>query len=313
MDVFISKTILHNVDIDDNTMGTYIALRSIFNQNRQLQYITDRMLCYELCGHNNYTKYMRQSIVKGIENLTALGLISIKEHIGKAEYIIDMTNLYIPDGDFYVVIADTEVRSIFGATNTDKFALLRYFSCLVGTINLTDFVYTKDFDDGVLSNFVGYMTIKYISFLAGIPEKTAINYNSVLEEMEMIYIYRHEKYNVNNGEIRSLSNHYGRKCYEKYIKQFAEEYEHCIGEGKSIIEAKKDANAKRSLTQKYNAFMNDTEYTEDEVIALYTQVLLHNDKCQKIINGSMDEEMIAKAKKELKDTTRFEEYFGLVV
>ena len=311
MDIFISKTILSNEDIDNSTLGAYIALRMVYDLRRPIKYVTDNMLCYELCGNTSYTKYMRQAITKGIDNLVALNLISIKETLGKSEYILDMSNLFIPEGDHYVMLEDTEIHSIFSAGKVDKFALLRYFSCLIGTVNYCDFVYTSEFPDGVLSNFVGYMKIKYIASLARIPEKTAVSYNDVLEEMELIYIYRHEKYNVDSGEIKSLSNHYGRKCYEKYIEQFALEYEKAIGEGKTIVDAKRDANKRRSLTQRYNAFVNGVEYTIDEVVDLYLHVLEHNEKYQKIIDGSLDDNAIAMAEKEIKDVKAFEEYFSV--
>ena len=131
-----------------------------------------------------------------------------------------------------------------------------------------------------------------------------------MEQLEIIYIYRHEKYSV-DGDIKTLTNHYGMKCDEKYIKEFALDYEKKTGQGKTVIKAKKDANEKRSLTQKYNAFVNGTEYSEDEVLDIFSAVLNHNAKCQKIIDGCSDEEAVAKAKKELKDITIFEEYYGM--
>lgn len=314
MNIYIKKDILLNNDLDNIAIGTYIALRSIYTLNRPTQYITDNMLCYELCGSTAYTKYMRQAITKGIDALVELNLISIKERVGK-DYIIDMSNLFFDtDEDYYVVLADTEIHSIFGLTgNTDKFALLRYFACMISTINNKDFVYTRDFEDGVLCNFVGYMKIEYIGSLAGIPKQSAITYNKTLEDLGLIFIYRHEKYCSESGDIKSLSNHYGRKCFEQYITQFATEYEQTLGESKAIIEAKKDANNRRSLTQRYNAFLDGADYTEDEVLDLYTHILKHNDKYQKIIDGSIDDEVIQRAEKQLKDTSKFEEYFGLAM
>lgn len=314
MNIYIKKDILCNNDLDNATIGTYIALRIIYSLNRPVQYITDNMLCYELCGNSSYTRYMRQAITSGLDKLNELNLISIKEKVGK-DYIIDMSNLFFDtDEDYYVILADTEIHTVFGLTgNTDKFALLRYFACMISTINNKDFVYTRDFEDGVLNNFVGYMKIEYISSLAGIPKQSAITYNKTLEDLGLIFIYRHEKYCSEDGEIKSLANHYGRKCYEKYIEQFATEYEQTLGESKAIIEAKKDANNRRSLTQKYNAFMNDAEYSEEEVFDLYVHILKHNGKYQKIIDGSMDQEIIAKAEKEIKDVSKFEEYFGLAI
>ena len=78
-----------------------------------------------------------------------------------------------------------------------------------------------------------------------------------------------------------------------------------------IIKAKKDANERRSLTQKYNAFVNGTEYSEDEVFDIFQAVLNHNAKCPNIIDGCLNEEAVANAKKELKDITIFEEYYGV--
>lgn len=312
MDIFIKKDILHDKRIDSSTMATYIAMRSIYTMQRSTQYVTVDMLCYELCGDTSYTKYMKQAINKGINTLAEIGYITILQTIGKSDYVIDMDGIFFDTNDeFFVVIANTEINKIFSLTgNIDKFGLLRYFACMIGTINNKDFIYTMDFEDGALNNFVGYQTLKVLSGLSGIPEKTCISYNSILESLALVYIYRHEKYST-DGEIKSLNNHYGRRCYAKYIKQFALEYEDSLGDSKRIIKAKKEANEKRSMTQKYNAFLNGAEYSDDELIDLYTQIHSFNYKCQRIIDGSNDEECIEKAKREIKDVTKLEEYLGI--
>ena len=310
MKIFISKTILNNEEIDDTTLATYVALRSIYDMEKPIKYVTDNMLCYELFGNTSFTKYTKQAIKRGLDNLLAMNLITITESIGKSEWIVDMTNLHISDDEYYVILTDTEVHTIFGADKVDKFLLLRYFACLIGTIDYNSHVYIGSGSaTDVLNNFVGYMTIKYISSLARVPEKTAVTYNEMLESLELVYIYRHEKYNVENGEIRSFSNHYGRHCHAEYIRDFALQYETAKGEGKTIIDAKKDANARRSLTQKYNAFVNGVEYEPEDVIDLYIHVMRHNEKYQKIVDGSLDADAIAMAEKEIKDTSVFADYF----
>lgn len=310
MKTYIKKDILHDTNIDNYTMATYIALRSLFVTHRSIEYVTDNMLCYELCGHTSYTKYMRQAINKGINTLAELGYITILEKVGKSDFVIDMESLFFDGNEvFYVILDNKEIHTIFEIEgNTDKFALLRYFACMIGTINGSYYVYNEEHEP--VYNIVGDRPIKTICSMAGIPEKTGISYNALLENIGLIYIYRHEKYNV-DGEIKTLNNHYGRRCDGRYIKQFALEYEEKTGQGKTVIKAKKDANERRSLTQKYNAFVNGTEYSEDEVFDIFQAVLNHNAKCQNIIDGCLNEEAVANAKKELKDITIFEEYYGV--
>lgn len=314
MEIFIKKDILHDETIDNYTIGAYIALRSFYNIYKDNYYVSDNMLCYELSGSTSFSRNMKEAVHEGIRALAQRGYIEVQGKISKSEGIINLEGLFFDTyKEPFVILKSEEIHKIFSLKgNIDKFALLRYYACVIDSINGNDFIRTDDFEEGILKNFVGNQAIKSLAKRTGIPEKTGIAYNNLLEELEIIYIYRHEKYNL-DGDIKSLTNHYGRKCHEKYIKMFALDYEDKTGQSQKVVKAKEDANARRSLTQRYNAFIDGADYTQDEVVDLYMHILKHNDKYQKMIDGSLDEEVIKKAKKQLKDISKFEEYFGLAV
>lgn len=68
---------------------------------------------------------------------------------------------------------------------------------------------------------VGNVTIDYLSKLSGISERTIIEYNRVLENAGLLYIYRHGDFIIDDGNnIKRMSNIYGRPTDSTYIDKF---------------------------------------------------------------------------------------------
>ena len=136
-------------------------------------------------------------------------------------YILDCSNLCINNSkDFFTVITFGEVQKIFNVENVNNFLLLRYFVSLISTISSKITVYL---DNGEYKNrVVGNFTIDYLSELSGITDRTIIEYNKILEEIGLIYIYRQEDFVLDKeNNIKRLNNIYGRASDIEYITTFA--------------------------------------------------------------------------------------------
>ena len=311
LDIFIGKNVLNNKDLSNSVIATYIALRSIYNQKKDCYYINPSMLCFELFGNSSYTRYTKESITEGLVALELLGLIKTVEDISKTETIYDLSALFIDEEEYYVILRSDEIHSICNLDErVDKFGVLRYFACMIGTIDYNSHIYIGS-GSGCesVNNFVGYMTQDYLASLCGIPTTTIINYNRILEENELIYIYRHNSYRTEEGSIKSICNHYGRYENAEYIIQFAEQYEDVTG-GDNIIRAKKDANYRRSMTQKYHALCNGKEYSETEVKEIKEHVLKNNEKYENMMLLTTDDTTIKEYSNKILDTSVFDRKVG---
>lgn len=287
LDIFIGKNILHNKDLSNSV----IALRCIYNQNKDYYYINPSMLCFELYGNGSYTRYTKESIMDGLIALEMMGLIKTIEEISKTEAVYDLSDLFIDD--YYVILDVDEIHSICNLNEkVDKFGVLRYFACMVGTIDYNSHIYIGSGSDcKSVSNFVGYMPQEYLSSLCGIPTTSIINYNRILEDNNLIYIYRHNSYRTEDGVLRSINNHYGRIENAEYIIQFAEQYEDVTGNEKTV-QAKKDANYRRSMAQKYRALCNGKEYSEMEIEEIKEYVSKNNEKYENLMLLTTDDATI---------------------
>lgn len=299
MNLYLSKDIVSNLEYDNDMIAVYVALKCIYYSERNDMYVSDNMLAYELTGDTEPTRYFKQHIHNGIEQLAKANIITVINKVGKSEYVIDAAKLN--EDDYFVIITREEVRKIFSIQGkTDKFALLRYFIMMMITINSTDYI--ADENGKVKNRFVGYMPTTYLASLVGIPETIGIDYTAILEQIELIYVYRHNKYLHQDGEIRSICNHYGRYADAKYIKQFAEQYETTSGvitNDKQVLQKK--GNNSRSLTQKYNALCNGKKYPIDTIYEIWKFTKEHNKNLNKDDDTYRSEDVFVPFLMELKE------------
>lgn len=151
--------------------------------------------------------------------------------------------------------------------------------CMISTINHNATYY--DVMGNTYNNFVGFMTNDYIGSLCGVTSYTTYDkYNHLLEDNEMIYIYRHYVLiRDEKGQLKNLPNHYGRyKNKELIIGYSVNKGNFELGE--EIIE--KRANESRSLMQKYYCMVRyGTEYPEKETKRIHRYVHYRNQQNEK--------------------------------
>ena len=170
----------------------------------------------------------------------------------------------------------------------DKFKLLRYFITCLRTICRTQGIYVEQ---STKQNFVGFMTQEYLCEQIGICYKSNFKliqqYNDVLEEYQLLYIYRHTemKRDKKTGQIKSFANHYGRYEDKDDIEIFALNYEKTCGVQEEIVQSDK-SNQRRRLSSQYNNLCYDFDryvdiYSDKELIEIYKYIHFKNGEIEK--------------------------------
>ena len=292
MEIYLKNDIVDDKKISDAELGVYIALKSIYQLSREKQYITYNMLLYELAGNFKFKRSLHKKVKSAFESLVNKNLIFILEEISSTEFIVDLSGLYFKanqeENIFYTVIYREEVQKIINLDmRIDKLKLLRYFIICLRTISRSQgvykgYCYTKQ-------DFVGFMTQEYLGRQSGIDGNTLLNYNKILMDEKLLYVYRHTelKRDMLTGQFKSFSNHYGRYEDKEDIIAFARNYAKVCGVNEKIVQSEK-ANHKRSVSAKYNNLCHDfsrysQQYSEDELIEIYKQIHQDNKLIKKDI------------------------------
>lgn len=288
MQIYLEDYIIKEKDFSAHDVATYIALRSIYDSRKEEFYISVRMIAYELYGNNNVPTRVLQHIRDSIYNWDGTIYEIVEELTNRNEFIIRPLGLYFncynpttKEGSFFVLISLEEVQKIMNLDTTkDKMAILRFFTIVISSINKKRCVYI---DGEELKNFVGNISISYLGNQSGIDDKTANSYLQILEDAEILYVYRHNKAVVDrHGGIKSLPHHYGRVEHCQYIKQVAlddEETFDCIDI--------KDANRKRKLSAMYNQIVRNPEkyktLYQNEILEIYKYIYENKNKMNESI------------------------------
>ena len=286
--IYIKKNILTSKELSDDAIGTYIALRCIYTLEKPIQYVSINRLCFELYGNSKFTRYTKEKISHGLDQLISTGIISKLETISKTEFILDLSNLFINSDkgttDYFVIITDEEIKTIFNHNSRcDKFAMLKFFTLLIGSISYSTTIKDARKTYGDTNNFVGFMPQSYLSEIANISESTTNIYLSILEELHLIYVYRHSdlKWNSETKQISSFVNKYGRFKDKEMITYFAENYESFSNiETIKKMQKKKDVNYRRSLMQKYRCLCNGHQYDTKTIEEIREYIHLRNEITQ---------------------------------
>lgn len=292
MNIYLSNTVISDLQFNDYEIATYVALKSIYTSNRDTQFVSYNMITYELFN-GKCTNTASTYIKDAFNSLVDKGLVTIVEKLSTTEFVLDLSKLYFEysngSNEYYTVIRLDEVHSIMNIANKmDKFKLLRYFITCLRTICRTQGIYV---DQSTKQNFVGFMTQEYLCEQIGICYKSNFKliqqYNDVLEEYQLLYIYRHTemKHDKKTGQIKSFANHYGR-CEDKDdIEIFALNYEKTCGVQEEIVQSDK-SNQRRRLSSQYNNLCYDFDryvdtYSDKELIEIYKYIHFKNDEIEK--------------------------------
>lgn len=319
MEIYLSNKIIEDLQYTDTEIATYMALKNLHASIRDTQVVTYNMLAYEIFGSKNYSRSAFENIKYAFNSLADRGMFTIVEELSKTEFVVDLSKLYfnfLEDGTYYTVIRDDEIHKIMNLDNRmDKFKLLRYFVTCLRTICKTQGTYSGDYGTQK-RNYVGFMAQEYLCREIGVNYKTNFKlieqYNDVLEENKLLYIYRHTELKRDNvtGQFKSFSNHYGRYEDKDDIALFAVNYEKSCGVNEEIVQSEK-SNDRRRLAAEYNNLCFEFEryiqtYTDKELIEIYKYIHNKNVCNEKKIADCTSVTYIEKLQKELRDEDIFD-------
>lgn len=294
MDVFLDSKIISDKELSSNAVVAYTALRMIQNLNTNKYYVNIKLLAFQLTDDITFSRKYVERLSDGLNELIIKRYIEIVANNADKDYILDISNLIIDnnsdgskDKTFFVVIDSDEIHKIMNLdSRLDKFSVLRYFMCMLSTVNYSATYY--DVMGKEYINFVGFVTNDYIGSLCGVASYTTYDkYNHLLEANEMIYIYRHNiLIRDEKGQLKNLPNHYGRYKDKELIIGYAISREN-FELGEDIVDKK--ANESRSLMQKYYCMVKyGTEYPEKETERIHRYVHYRNQQNEKKYNQAKE-------------------------
>ena len=307
--LLIPKSLIEDAHFSNYALATYCVLQALHVPTQMDKgCITPQQIAYFLTDDMNCFKRKVQitnHIQCGLDELLENKIISEIDEYQKY-YILDCSNLWIDtENDYFSRITFEDVKKIFQVKNTNNFLLLRFYITIVGTISNTIKVYLINGD--YKSSVVGNLTIDYLAELTGISTRTVIDYTKILEEIGLLYVYRHEDFALDGEEgIRRLANVYGRPSDKEYIDTFAVSQQKHKDSYKYRESNVEKANNRRRLAQMYQQLLkgNGKNYTREIIIEIYNYVISENEKYERMYEKNQYEDYLDK----IRDTDVFEKY-----
>ena len=305
--ISIPKDMLHSSAFSNYEIAAYCFLKTVVTVTYTTEHcISYSQASYYLTGSTTYSKRFPIYIKNGIDALIQKEVVR-KIESSKSEYIIDCSSLWDDTKDTsFVIINFYEIRKIFQITDCNSFQLLRYFLVLIGTISSSIDVWIDSLDHK--SRVVGNMTIEYISDLSGISPRTIKEYNRILENNQLLYIFRQDDFllSADDKNISRMANVYGRPDDKLYIDSYANSQKKEKKTYKWINSEVENANRKRKLAQMYNQIANGKgqKYSFEELQQVYDYIHSENNKYRAMYKENKYEEYLTKQR----DETVFEKF-----
>lgn len=296
--LFLNNTVIRDINLNDYEIAVYVALKSLYDLQKELQYVTYNSVAFELYNDLQISRRCMNHIKSALDSLVKRGLIKKIDSYSTTEFIIDMSGLHFEQntnkGIFYTVITLEEVHRIMNLdTKKDNFAILRYFIILISSICHDKGTYDHSAGCSEHTDFVGFMTLDTLANWCGTTKARIIEYNSILETEKIIYTYRHKKNkkDIETGQIMSFSNHYGRYEDRTWIIQFANEYvaTYNLKETETLVKAEK-SRVNKKYAAIYNLLVKDFDkyidnFSDAELIGTYKYIHNKNACNEKKLSG----------------------------
>ena len=221
----------------------------------------------------NNDRRLYNGIKDALSTLAERKMITILDQNGD-NYIISNKGLEVnTDKEKFIVVELWEMQKIF-SESSKPFNVFTFYVNLIGTINNK----TKEW----------HISQDEMVSLWGASKRTVNDYLEQLENMQLIYVYRHKKRRA-NGIYYKLNNSYGRYCDKYAVITEALKYSDTV-ECEDFVE-KLD---RRAIKLRYNAYCEGAKkYINNPaaVIALYRECLAYNKSLKyKPVEGYYDGE-----------------------
>lgn len=288
--LFLNKDLVTGNSLTVDGVLAYTALRIIidesiplYNQTNTVDCVSVNRLAYALVGDMDYEKVLIDSLVRGIVELSCGEWISIRKDLStKAsyEYVLDLSAIWLDtDKDKFIIVSPNEVYKIMTCNEVmkKKISMLKYFMALISTF------------DWSLDSKIGHMSQQFIADQADNSVRTCQRYNDILEEMEMIFVYKsNDKVRIND-KLKQIKNCYSRFADKSICEQYASNYENMYGVEHKIVQSKKNksqADHNRRLGAIYNQIcFNNTDYDEETIKEVYKYITNKNKALQDEIDA----------------------------
>lgn len=265
-DIYLNKQLVS--DLKPNEVACYTAIRYVQTAQSKFVFVSPNMIEGYLTGNTDtLTRDQRKGISEGLKSLCEKLKLPIMK-FSKSDYLVNCESLRVDTKkaslktgcEFFVFFDSEYIQKIFAIdTKANKFKLLKYFIVLLGTVNNTK-AEAKGKHKQSGEGKAGFMTNEHLAEKADVSPKTALDYNKLLEDAEVIFFYRSNFYNANI--MKSLPNYYGLWEYSADITRLAKIRE-TEEEGKRSFK-KGDANKRRSMKQKLNQMKQGRSYSPEE-------------------------------------------------
>ena len=304
--MLIPEKLIFDNTFSNYSLAVYCVLRTLSQPTRlPIQCVTQEQVEFYLTGKLSNRRRMSDYIKCGINELVENHIIE-KNDIVQKHFILDCTNLCTNESqEHFAIITFEEVKKIFNVENTNNFLLLKYFCSLIWTISskITVYLENGEYKNRVVGNF----TIDYLSEISGIGVRTIIEYNKILEEIGLIYIYRQEDFVIDKeNNVKRLNNIYGRASDIEYITTFAKNQQKHYESYRYLENNNKKANNKRRLAQMYQQLLRGggKDYTKKDITEIYNYVIEENQKYERMYEKNKCEDYLDK----IRDTDIFDKY-----
>lgn len=180
-----------------------------------------------LTGLSKPNRKTQNALFKGLRYLCEKGMVKIENMPSKTNDIFKVV-ITVQEGTFTILYYE-EIQTIMGgdykgAVNRELFA---YYTVLASFYNNT----TK----------IAYPSVEQLEVATGLTNKTIINYNNKLKELNIIHIENNGLIKTESG-VQSLRNTYSRKEHADLCKKESEKYKKYIVDKGAQILNKKDKN-----------------------------------------------------------------------
>jgi len=264
-------------ELNNIELPVMMALNGLHSGKHDYLFTSISEIAYTMTGSWIDKRGNDRRFYNGIkEALSSLGnrkIITVLDQNGE-NYILSNEGLEVDaDKEKFVVVELWEMQKIFSEANK-PFNVFTFFVKLVGTINNQ----TKEW----------HMSQDQMAVQWSCSKRTVNDYLEQLENMQLIYVYRHRKRRT-NGTYYKLNNSYGRYCDRDVVIAEAQKYADIV-ECEDVFE-KLD---RRAIKLRYNAYCNGAKKyinNPETVIALYRECVRYNESLKfKPVEGVYDGE-----------------------
>ena len=302
MKIFIPEEVLSE-HMDNYEILAYCYLK-ILTPLKEIKkyYISMNMLLYTVYEREDVSQDIRQSMYTAVNSLFNRGIVK-GYRCGRQSYIVDNALMYVDtQKQHFVSIEIEDIFTIMHSNNKVRVPLVRYYIYLMSTRSSKILVHDKA---NVSRNYIiGNQTQDYLSSLTGNSVWTIRRYNQLLEDMNVVYIYRAEDFLLSNNRVKQLPNVYGRYSDKEYIIQYGKDLQEQNRSRNYTRPKLNQSDNKRRLSKKYYWLCQGKEYSESEIREIYEYVVSENEKYRKLAESKQDKRYLEK----LKDETVFAKY-----